>query len=179
MERFSVANCALFNAESLRILVGAWPQLQLLHLRGCQEVKSSCAGMIASLTKLRSLDLSETGIDNSALTVLANTDLMLEELLLSGLRIATRDVKPILLSNAASLTRLSLARTLVDDSITPLLAQLPKLSVLDLSSCTRLTDDAIAAFAQLHGPLTVLYFSWTSSQKLDVFRASRADVRTK
>ena len=112
-------------------VISAWPDVDYLDISECRLVSREGLALIGKLTKLRTLELWETKLNDEALAALSAL-VNLEELNLEATDITNESVPTLL--KFQNLARLNIAGTQLDDDGIKELAKLPKLTWLNLAN---------------------------------------------
>lgn len=179
IESFTLCRSLTMNAETLTVLCTAWSaSLRHLDLSRCYHIMGSCAGPIARLSHLSALTLRDCLIDDEFLRIFASSAnvSLLQQLDLSDTFITDAGLRCVL-EHCNQLASLSIARTIVTDSVLPDIARCTGLTHLNILRCTRLSSLAVANTVLNSLPsLTTLCYAFASAAHEEMLRAQRPSI---
>lgn len=157
---FRATRCDSLTDIDLPLLVERFPNLLLLDLDSCSNLKGTSLEILAKMVTLRTLGLSQSQVDNVTLANLSNHP-TLERLILNQTRIS--EVSLPVLKSVPSLKELEIAHMEFTDAGLGELASLPTLKLLLVKKdivgwkpATTFTDTGIAAFEKLRPDVKVV-----------------------
>ncbi|ORM41529.1 uncharacterized protein BXIN_2449 [Babesia sp. Xinjiang] len=128
------------EAQSLAGVERLAPTLKVLDLRGCTGVPSEEYGRCKSLRILEQL-LVGTNLTSDVISEIASSCLKLRVLDISGSDLSQQCIQRIC-DNLKGLEKLNMSRckALTNDGLQRILASLPKITLIDVSHCWKLSD---------------------------------------